>query len=76
MKNAVLIFLLFIAANLVSLPATAQCPMCKASVESGMKDENSKGRGLNDGILYLLATPYLAIAVIGGAWYYKKKNHA
>ncbi|MFB1004474.1 MAG: hypothetical protein QMC70_10115 [Bacteroidia bacterium] len=58
----------------VGLTVEAQCPMCKASVESGMKDENSKGRGLNDGILYLLATPYLAIAVIGGAWYYKRKQ--
>jgi len=48
--------------------------MCKASVESGMEDENAKGKGLNDGIIYLLATPYLAIAAIGGAWYYKRKT--
>ncbi len=74
MKNVIILFLFFVTASLVSVPAAAQCPMCKASVESGMKDENAKGRGLNDGILYLLATPYLAIAAIGGAWYYKKKN--
>lgn len=73
MKKILLILGLIFTSALVS---QAQCPMCKASVESGMKDENSKGRGLNDGILYLLATPYLAIAVIGGAWYYKKKNNA
>ena len=57
-----------------SIIAQAQCPMCKASVESGMEDENAKGKGLNDGIIYLLATPYLAIAAIGGAWYYKRKT--
>jgi len=39
-----------------------------------MEDENAKGKGLNDGIIYLLATPYLAIAAIGGAWYYKRKT--
>ena len=57
-----------------SVTALAQCPMCKTAVESGMKDGHTKGRGLNDGILYLLATPYLAIAVVGGAWYYKNKK--
>lgn len=76
MKKALIVFVLFVATNLVTVSAKAQCPMCKASVESGMKDENSKGKGLNDGILYLLATPYLAIAVVGGAWYYNKKNNA
>ncbi|MDB9882943.1 hypothetical protein N8368_01805 [Bacteroidia bacterium] len=69
-KILIVLFLTFSAA----LVAEAQCPMCKASVESGMEDENAKGKGLNKGILYLLATPYLAIAVIGGAWYYKKKK--
>lgn len=75
MKKVLIGFFLFITANLISTSVSAQCPMCKASVESGMKEENAKGKGLNDGILYLLATPYLAIAVIGGAWYYKKKSH-
>ncbi|CAI8188517.1 hypothetical protein OAP07_03900 [Bacteroidia bacterium] len=54
----------------------AQCPMCKTAVESGMEEGHTKGRGLNDGILYLLATPYLAIAFIGGAWYYKRNKKA
>jgi len=70
MKKALFIALLICSAATL---AEAQCPMCKTSVESGMKDGHTKGRGLNDGILYLLATPYLAIAAIGGAWYYK--NH-
>jgi hypothetical protein len=39
-----------------------------------MEGEDAKGKGLNDGILYLLATPYLAIAVVGTAWYYKRKK--
>lgn len=60
--------------TVTSVTALAQCPMCKTAVESGMKEGHTKGRGLNDGILYLLATPYLAIAVVGGAWYYKNKK--
>jgi len=73
MKKIFFILCLVCASSLV---AVAQCPMCKASVESGIEggDENAKGKGLNDGILYLLATPYLAIAVVGGAWYYKRKQ--
>jgi hypothetical protein len=71
MKKFILIFFLLFSAALF---AEAQCPMCKTAVESGMKDGHTKGRGLNKGIMYLLATPYLAIAVIGGAWYYKNKK--
>ena len=54
---------------------SAQCPMCRTAVESGMdEDGNTKGRGLNDGIIYLLAAPYLAVGIVGGIWY--KKNRA
>ena len=69
-KISKIFFLLLSNINILD----AQCPMCKASVESGMKDPNSKGRGLNDGILYLLATPYIAIAVIGTVWYNKRRK--
>jgi hypothetical protein len=56
---------------------SAQCPMCRGAVEGAMKEEgNTKGLGLNKGILYLLATPYLAVAIIGGTWYYNKKKKA
>lgn len=54
----------------------AQCPMCKASVESNLKQGGSTGKGLNSGIMYLLAAPYLAMAGIGFLWYkkFKKKD--
>jgi hypothetical protein len=57
--------------------AEAQCPMCRGAVEGALKDEgNTIGLGLNKGILYLLATPYLAVAIVGGAWFYNKKKKA
>lgn len=51
--------------------------MCKAAVESSLKDGSSKaGLGLNDGILYLLSMPYLALGILGFVWYraYKKNK--
>lgn len=56
--------------SLTALIVNAQCPMCRAGVESAMKnDGNMIGLGLNDGILYLLVVPYLAIMVIGYLWF-------
>jgi hypothetical protein len=50
----------------------AQCPMCKANVESSLKNtERLVGKGLNTGILYLLALPYL-LAGAGCLYYYRK----
>ena len=44
---------------LALVPVAAQCPMCKMSAESNMQNGGMAGRGLNTGILYLLALPYL-----------------
>lgn len=55
----------------------AQCPMCRSAVESGLKEEgNTIGIGLNDGIIYLLAAPYLLVLVIGGLWYRRYRRSA
>jgi hypothetical protein len=46
-------------------PSLAQCAMCKQSAESTLKNNPSSiARGLNSGILYLMAVPYLAIMFI------------
>ncbi|NOT36091.1 MAG: hypothetical protein HOP11_01800 [Saprospiraceae bacterium] len=42
----------------------AQCPMCRMSAESNMAHGGSAGQGLNTGILYLLALPYLIAATM------------
>lgn len=44
--------------------AEAQCAMCKAAVQSSMNQPNSVARGINKGILYLMAVPYLLMAFI------------
>ncbi|MDJ1500728.1 hypothetical protein [Xanthocytophaga agilis] len=48
----------------------AQCAMCRASVESNLSSgESTLGSGLNKGILFLLAMPYLAISIVAYLWY-------
>ena len=50
--------------------------MCAATADNSVQNGNTEGNGLNDGILYLLAAPYLAVAGIGFLWYKKyRKEH-
>lgn len=50
----------------------AQCPMCKMSAESNLAAGGTEGKGLNTGILYLLALPYLMVGVLAYVWYKKR----
>lgn len=55
---------------------SAQCSMCTLNAENAVQNGNTEGNGLNDGILYLLAAPYLAMVGVGFLWYkkYRRKN--
>lgn len=61
-----------------SIDTLAQCPMCKAALESNRENVSEKkvGNGINKGILYLLAIPYIAGVTIAGAWYWNKKKQS
>ncbi len=54
----------------------AQCAACAAAVATNQKSGDHTTRGLNNGILFLLAAPYLAAAAVGFVWYkkYRRKN--
>lgn len=57
---------------LFAVEVYAQCPMCKASVESSQSSGNkSVGMGLNVGILMLMAAVYLILFSVGVLWYRK-----
>lgn len=57
--------------------ATAQCAMCRATIENNVSNgEIGIGAGLNFGILYLFVTPYLLIGVVGYLWYRNSKANA
>lgn len=75
-KN-IIFFLSFLILVGLSNTTFAQCPMCKAAVESSIKTgQSNAGKGLNNGILYLLAAPYLFVGALGVLWYrnYRKKS--
>ena len=55
--------------------AYAQCPMCKASAEASIKEGDTYAKGLNAGILYLFATPYILVASVGLLWWYKVRQN-
>ena len=53
--------------------ALAQCAMCKGQLES--TSESHVGMAVNDGILYLLALPFLLALTVGGLiWFQVRKQ--
>ena len=53
--------------------ASAQCSMCRAVLESGDAQETAKG--INNGIIYLMAIPYAIMAFF--AWFvFRKRKEA
>lgn len=65
--------LLFVLAISIPMESIAQCPMCRMAAESNLENGGTAGKGLNTGILYMLAMPYLLVATIGFIWY-KNRN--
>ncbi|WP_179009047.1 hypothetical protein [Winogradskyella forsetii] len=62
-----LIFLIF--TFYVTLSLNAQCAMCRAVLESG--EDQSAAEGINNGITFLMAVPYILVASIGYIIYRK-----
>lgn len=50
---------------------SAQCAMCKAVVESG---DNEMAEGINSGIIYLMAFPYILVAIAAYFIYRNRKK--
>lgn len=53
----------------------AQCPMCRMAVESNLKGGGSAGKGLNAGILYMLATPYVLVGSLAFVWWRNRRKN-
>ena len=70
-KKIVFAFIFF----LVSQVTQAQCAMCRAALES--EEGTEKAAAVNDGIVYLMAFPYLLVGALGYFIYkYRKKKIA
>lgn len=70
-KNNGTSILLLALLVLVSLDAVGQCSMCRAALES--QQDKSVAEGINNGILFLMAFPYL---LVGGLGYYIYKVYS
>ena len=58
-----------------SFLSSAQCAMCRAVLETN--EDQGIAKGINDGIVYLMAIPYLLVALVGFIIYkkfYSKKK--
>ena len=66
-------FLFSLVFLFISFSASAQCAMCRAVLES--ETDNSMAEGVNNGIIYLAAIPYLLMG--GLIWFiYKSRKKA
>lgn len=54
---------------MIPIEVEAQCAMCRAALES--EADNSQAEGINNGILYLMAIPYV---LVGAVFYYVYKR--
>jgi hypothetical protein len=64
-----------VAYCLLPIASKAQCAMCRAALES--EDNVVKAEALNDGIVYLMAIPYVLVGILGYAIFkmrYSKKK--
>ena len=66
MKQKIL-FLLF--SIFLVLETSAQCAMCRAVLES--EEGQATAESVNNGIVYLMAIPYILVGGIGFAIYWK-----
>lgn len=66
--------LVFFLVSMVPQVAEAQCAMCRAVLESG--ENASAAEGINNGIVYLMAIPYVLVAGLFYFVYKKMKSVA
>ena len=57
------ILMTFVLVVFMMVESSAQCSMCRAVLESGESLETAKG--INNGIIYLMAIPYLLVGFVG-----------
>jgi Na+/H+ antiporter NhaC len=67
-------FVFFLVLIFLFLPQEvgAQCAMCRAVLES--EDNVAAAEGINNGIVYLMAIPYILVGVLFYFVYKKMKN--
>lgn len=71
MKKYIVTIFFIAMLGFVSTEASAQCSICtKTAMQLGARP----AQGLNAGILFLAAVPYLSLIVLGYVWWKSKKS--
>lgn len=78
MKNPIfkivqLTILVLVIIAITTLMVDAQCPMCRMSAESNLKNGGTAAAGLNKGIIYLLIVPYIMMSTVGYLWWRNRR---
>jgi len=68
MRTKLILFLLLLS----HFSSYSQCAMCRAVLESGA--DTSVAEGINNGIVYLMALPYVLVAGVFYAVYRKMRS--
>jgi hypothetical protein len=67
-------FVCVVCCMFFSLSSKAQCAMCRAALSG--ESNVAKAKAVNDGIVYLMAIPYVLVAGIGYYIYLIRKKKA
>ena len=62
-KSSMTFIFVFLMTFFYSIGANAQCAMCRAVLET--EEGGVKAEAVNDGIVYLMAFPYILVGIIG-----------
>lgn len=75
-KLVIFLFLSVAVLSITSGDASAQCAMCRATVENNVSNgEVGVAANLNMGILYMFVAPYLLFMAIAYMWYRKSRKN-
>lgn len=74
-KNLIitLVILLLIVVGISDV--AAQCPMCRLSASTNLESGGTAGRGLNNGIMFMLSLPYIGFGLLAFLWYRNRKEY-
>lgn len=67
-----ILFIIVFAVYLIPQTLEAQCAMCRAVLENA--ENNAVAEGVNNGIVYLMAVPYVLVAGLFYFVYRKMKS--
>ncbi len=71
---SITLMFVFLMIMFFSIDSSAQCAMCRAVLET--EEGGVKAEAVNDGIVYLMAFPYILVGIIGYIVYKSRQPKA